>query len=1148
MPRSAHRLAHPGLPGARAVAVGAGIATLGMAVAMLAAGGLGAPIAAQSTLREAYALVDTWDGTTQQSAPGAVLYPAGIDVTPAAVYVADRGNHRVEVFDRRGVFQQAWGRKGSGPGELRDPQDVAVDGGRVFVADTGNRRIVVLAADGQPLDAWTVPGLGAPWGIAARAGKVYVTSPESDEVVVLAADGSVTGRWAALTDPRGVDVGSDGRVYVADPSASAVFVYAPDGKMVFTLPQPNLELAPRDVAADENGDLYVQSRKALLWYTAGETVSRQALYLDDLQGVAILTGNAIYASRADDARDWHGIVAWAWRPREGVVAAEWPLLNYPPGRLNRPHAIHAGADGRIWVLDGWPRVQAFGTDGVPQAQWRPRLTPQRLFEPVDIAVNARGEALVGEPTWLSRLRADGTLSNTLRLRRGRDTYWLTALAGHAGGRRLTLLDSTAVTAREYGVTRTVQETGNWPLDRAGAGWTFVGDIAAPPADPRGRLYSVNRWARTIGVYEDRALVATWPVDGIPVRAAVGPDDHVFVLTTDGVVTKHAPDGAAVAAWDAGAYSAAASDVADLTVDAAGRVYTVDRLAGTIRVWAVDPAATPEPPLVRRGACRVRGDKRAAPASVQLGGTVTVTLSIGGDCPSMGPGADIVLAIDRSGSMNETNKITDTIRAALSFADSIDFARDRVGVVAFNNGASLVQPLTQDAAAVKRAIAGLKGLGGTNIAAALQVSTAELGGPRARPGMQPIVILLTDGKDDFPDTVLSSAAAARAQGVRVFTIGFGDIDPMIMVRAASSPEDSYYAPDGSKLVAIYAEIARRLTATVLARTMTIVDDLPANMRYVGPRAGPPPAVSGQTLTWTLTDVPLAGLALAYQVEPRQLGRHPTNAGAAAEFVDGLDRAGRLRFPVPEVGVLGAPPTRTNTPTPFPTATPRPTDTPTPTDTATPPPPIFLPVLLAQRCEDAVIRADVAIVMDTSGSMREPARPEDPSRSRLAAAVDAAKRSVEILLALEGNRAAIVSFNEAAALVQPLTRDRGVLIAALDGLGTFQGTRIDLGLDVATTELTGPNGVPANNRVIVLLTDGRATGVENAAVIAAADRAKAAGVHVFTIGLGADADIDVDLLQTLASRPDYFFKAPDAAQLAQIYERIAFTIKCVNLTWP
>lgn len=1124
-----------------------------VAVTAAAAGALwvargSAPLAAQSTLKEAYALVDTWDGTTQQSAPGAVLYPAGIDVTATAVYVADRGNHRIEVFDRRGVFQQVWGRKGTGPGELVDPQDVAVDGGRVYVADTGNRRIVVLAADGQPVAAWTVPGMGAPWGIAARAGKVYVTSPDSDEVVVLGGDGAVAARWAALTDPRGIDVGADGRVYVADPAASAVFVYTPDGKMVFTLPQPNLELAPRDVAVDENGDLYVQSRKALLWYTAGETVSRQALYLDDLQGVAILTGNAIYATRADDARDWHGVVAWAWRPREGVVAAEWPLLNYPPGRLNRPHAVHAGADGRIWVLDGWPRVQAFAPDGTPQVQWRPRLTPQRLFEPVDIAVDDRGEALVGEPTWLSRLRGDGTLSNTLRLRRGRDTYWLTALAGHADRRRLTMLDSAGIAAREYGVTRTVQETAAWPLDRGGAGWTYVGDLAAPRDDVRGRVYAVNRWARTIGVYENRAPVATWPVDGIPSRAAVGPDGHVFVLTTDGVVSKLAPDGAVVAAWDAGAYSAASSDVADLTVDAAGRVYTVDRLADTIRVWAVDPAATPEPPLVRRGACRVRGDKRAAPASVQLGGAVTVTLAVGGDCPSMAPGADIVLAIDRSGSMNETNKLTDTIRAALSFADSIDFSRDRVGVVAFNNGASLVQPLTNDRAAVRAAIGALKGLGGTNIAAALQVSTAELAGPRARAGMQPIVILLTDGKDDFPDTVLTAAAAARARGVRVFTIGFGDIDPMIMIRAASSPEDSYYAPDGSKLVAIYAEIARRLTATVLARTMTVVDELPANMRFVGPRAGPAPAVSGRTLTWTLADVPLTGLTLAYQVLPQQLGRHPTNVDASAAFVDGLDRAGRLRFPVPEVDVLGAPPTRTNTPTPFPTATPRPTETPTPTDTATPPPPIFLPVLLAQRCEDALIRADVAIVMDTSGSMREPARPDDPGRSRLAAAVDAAKRSVDILLALAGNRAAVVSFNEAAALVQPLTSDRAALLAALDGLATYQGTRIDLGLDVATAELTGPGAVPANNRVIVLLTDGRATGVENAAVVAAADRAKAAGVLVFTIGLGADADIDIDLLQTLASRPDYFFKAPDAAQLERIYERIAFTIKCVNLTWP
>jgi Mg-chelatase subunit ChlD len=1115
-----------------------------------------APAAAQSGLREAYKLVDTWDGVGLQSAPGAVLYPAGIDATVDSVYVVDRGNDRIEVFDPSDDFRLAWGRRGSEMNELMDPQDVAVDGNRVYVTDRGNGRVMVYTPEGSPVAAWTAPGLAAPWGITARGGRVYVTSPETGEVIVFT-DGAVTARWSAptATDPRGIDVGPDGRVYVADPTASAVFVFSADGKLQSTLSQPNRDLAPRDVAVDDTGDLYVQSHKAILWHEAGETASRQAMYRDDLQGVTIVPQRRIYATVASDARQMHGVLVYPWRPRANDPTDDWPFLGYPPGRFNAPHAIHAGADHRIWVLDGWPRLQSFDADGTPRDQLAPSLTPQRLFEPVDIAGAANGELLVGETSWLTRFKPDGTISNTVRLRLGTTSVWLTALALQDDGRRATWLDSSSVTAREVGITRTVQQRAIWPLDRGGPGWVYFSDLAAPLADPSvppggppDRVFAVNRSARTIGVYDNKVLVATWPVDGIPARVATGPGKSVFVLTTDGVVSKLAADGTVIAAWDAGAFSAASSEVTDLTVDTAGRVYTVDRAANTVRIWDIDPGATPEPPLVRRGACRVRGDKRAAPASVQVNNPVTVTLEVGGDCPSAKPGADIILAIDRSFSMAADNKITDTIRAATAFIDAIDLNQDRVGVVAFDNSASLVQPLTADRAAAKAAVARLRPLGATNIAAAIQIAADELAGPRGRPAMQPVLVLLTDGKDDYPDKVIAAAAALKARGARIFTISFGDIDPMVMIRTASSPEESYYAPDSTTLDAIYSEIARRLTASVLARTMTIVDQLPADMRYVAAVAGPAPTVAGQTLTWNLTDVSLAGLTLAYTVRPQQLGLRPTNIDASAEFQDGLDRAGRLRFPVPQVDVLGLPPTATRTPTRFPTQTPRPTNTATPTDTPTPPPAIYLPITLRQRCEDENIRADVAIVMDTSGSMLLPARADDPNHTRLAAAVDAAKKSVDILLALVGNRVAIVSFNEAAAIVQPLTGDRAALLAALDGLTTFQGTRIDLGLQRATEALTGPDGNPANNRVLVLLTDGRASGVDNATVLATADQAKAAYIRVFTIGMGSAEDIDAELLRAVASRPEYYYPAPDAAGLAAIYEQIAYTIKCVNLAWP
>jgi hypothetical protein len=57
-------------------------------------------------------------------------------------YVRDRGNHRVQKFDRSGKWLATWGTGGRGPGELADPWALAVDRfGRVHVVDTENHRV-----------------------------------------------------------------------------------------------------------------------------------------------------------------------------------------------------------------------------------------------------------------------------------------------------------------------------------------------------------------------------------------------------------------------------------------------------------------------------------------------------------------------------------------------------------------------------------------------------------------------------------------------------------------------------------------------------------------------------------------------------------------------------------------------------------------------------------------------------------------------------------------------------------------------------------------------------------------------------------------------------------------------------------------------
>jgi hypothetical protein len=60
---------------------------------------------------------------------------------------------RISKFDKNGKFIKSWGKLGSGPGEFRTPHSLAFDSrGRLFVADRGNVRLQIFDQDGKFLE------------------------------------------------------------------------------------------------------------------------------------------------------------------------------------------------------------------------------------------------------------------------------------------------------------------------------------------------------------------------------------------------------------------------------------------------------------------------------------------------------------------------------------------------------------------------------------------------------------------------------------------------------------------------------------------------------------------------------------------------------------------------------------------------------------------------------------------------------------------------------------------------------------------------------------------------------------------------------------------------------------------------------------
>ena len=119
------------------------------------------------------------------------------DIATAAngdFYVTDGyGNSRVVKFSKEGKFLKAWGKKGVGKGEFNTPHTVTVDKeGLVYVGDRENFRIQVFDADGNFLRMWD--HVGSPWGLdITEDQKLFMTDGHNNRVIKLDLDGGILG-------------------------------------------------------------------------------------------------------------------------------------------------------------------------------------------------------------------------------------------------------------------------------------------------------------------------------------------------------------------------------------------------------------------------------------------------------------------------------------------------------------------------------------------------------------------------------------------------------------------------------------------------------------------------------------------------------------------------------------------------------------------------------------------------------------------------------------------------------------------------------------------------------------------------------------------------------------------------------------------
>ena len=149
-------------------------------------------------------------------------------------FVADGyGNSRVVKFNATGKFLKAWGTKGKAAGEFHLPHAVRLDSkGQVYVGDRENNRVQVFDQEGHFVRQF---GGFAPYGLfITKEDVLFVADGRANKVLKMTLDGKILAEWGSrgtgpgdFTMPHGITVGPDGAVYVGEVGGKRLQKFVP---------------------------------------------------------------------------------------------------------------------------------------------------------------------------------------------------------------------------------------------------------------------------------------------------------------------------------------------------------------------------------------------------------------------------------------------------------------------------------------------------------------------------------------------------------------------------------------------------------------------------------------------------------------------------------------------------------------------------------------------------------------------------------------------------------------------------------------------------------------------------------------------------------------------------------------------------------
>lgn len=303
--------------------------------------------------------------------------------------------------------------------------------------------------------------------------------------------------------------------------------------------------------------------------------------------------------------------------------------------------------------------------------------------------------------------------------------------------------------------------------------------------------------------------------------------------------------------------------------------------------------------------------------ISCDGTLKITLALSASPDITTNPTDIVLILDRSGSMSGA-PLTEMKKGAKTFIDIIDKNTDstadgeiglgsKIGIVSFSDTATKDAALITSVATLKDAVNAISAGGLTNHADAF-TKAIELFDPLST--NQKVMIMFTDGKTTTGPLPSPIAAGARAAGITIYCIGLigaDGIDVAVLNDWATDPDSSHVSvtPDSADLEKLFEELANNLSKP--GATNIIIDEIIhpdfSIVNIQSPTKGQVNLVSGNTLQWTIDSLGVSaneGASLVFTI------RHIADTSGLKEVNQAIHYTDKEKnivfFPSPKVNVL------------------------------------------------------------------------------------------------------------------------------------------------------------------------------------------------------------------------------------------------------